>query len=58
MAGAGGVSSKKVAMDPVLEQQEEEVRGPSSDAGVPAVAAVAAVNGGGDGGAQAGNPGS
>lgn len=52
--GGGGVSSRKVMMDPVQEQQEE-VRGPSSDAGVPAVAG--AVNANGDGAAQAGNPG-
>eukprot|EP00752_Nemacystus_decipiens_P013412 g11875.t1 len=58
MAGGGGGSSGKVVMDPVQELHEEELRGPSSDAGVPAVAVeVAAVNGGGDGGAQTGNPG-
>lgn len=44
--GGAGASSKKLVMDPVNEQLEEEAQGLSSGAGVPAEAMVAAVNGG------------
>lgn len=49
MAAGAALSSKRVAMDPVQELLEEEVRGPSSGAGVLAEAVAAVVNGDGDG---------
>eukprot|EP00903_Cladosiphon_okamuranus_P010009 g9492.t1 len=50
--GRSSRRNKRVAMDPVQEQLEEEVRGPSSGADVPAeTVAAAAVNGDGAGAA-------